>query len=49
MLGDKCCENSFKCVNDQCIPLYKICDGASDCDDGSDEDHICKGDFAKMY
>ena len=49
MLGDKCTGNNFKCADDQCIPLNKICDGVSDCDDGSDEAHICKGDLHKYW
>ena len=41
--GDKCTENSFKCANDQCVPSTKVCDGTSDCYDGSDEAEICRG------
>ena len=45
--GDKCTENSFKCANDQCVPSTKVCDGTSDCYDGSDEAEICRGNIWK--
>ncbi|CAG0883303.1 unnamed protein product [Darwinula stevensoni] len=41
----QCSSNLFECISDGvCIPKSWICDGASDCKDGSDEDRIlCEG------
>ena len=41
----QCSSNLFECISDGvCIPKSWICDGASDCKDGSDEDRtLCEG------
>ncbi|VDP97366.1 unnamed protein product [Trichobilharzia regenti] len=35
---DICPEGSRRCRSGQCLPSGRFCDGARDCDDGSDED-----------
>lgn len=32
-----CSIRQFRCADSKCIPLTWICDGETDCDDGSDE------------
>lgn len=51
-----CPPSTFRCSNDQCIPLVRKCDGIRDCWDGSDEiNDQCKtwycipGDFKCKY
>ncbi|PZC72580.1 hypothetical protein B5X24_HaOG210911 [Helicoverpa armigera] len=40
---DSCSVNEFSCADSSCISLSSICDGARDCDDGSDEAHCSPG------
>ena len=42
-IGDICPLHSFMCANDDCIPASRVCDGIADCEDNSDEMHVCKG------
>ncbi len=34
---NECKTNQFQCRSGECVPNTWICDGAKDCDDGSDE------------
>lgn len=37
-----CLKDEFACSNGVCIPLVAVCDNATDCEDGDDEDaNIC--------
>ncbi|XP_047039337.1 modular serine protease-like [Helicoverpa zea] len=38
-----CSVDEFSCADSSCISLSSICDGARDCDDGSDEAHCSPG------
>ncbi|XP_019635147.1 PREDICTED: sushi, von Willebrand factor type A, EGF and pentraxin domain-containing protein 1-like [Branchiostoma belcheri] len=35
--ADACLEGQFRCVSGRCIPAAARCDGAADCEDGTDE------------
>ncbi len=37
-ISSSCASVNFTCRNGQCITRRKVCDGQSDCSDGSDED-----------
>ena len=39
----ECPPHAFRCANDQCVSFNEVCDGMPDCQDGSDEMTICKG------
>ena len=43
--GYTCTPPEVKCADDlQCVNYLQLCDGHSDCDDGSDEElNMCKG------
>lgn len=43
-----CKNDEFKCSNDKCIPKIKMCDGANDCGDYSDEGKQC-GKYIFLY
>lgn len=36
-------EGEFTCINGECIQKDRFCDGLTDCSDGTDEPHGCKG------
>ncbi|XP_032783777.2 uncharacterized protein LOC116921556 isoform X1 [Daphnia magna] len=49
VLENKCKANQYKCNTGECIPNTWVCDGATDCEGGSDED-LCvqhMNDFSK--
>ena len=41
----ECPKNHFICKNKKCIHKNKLCDGANDCDDNSDEIVGCEGNW----
>ena len=40
-----CPKNHFICENKKCIHNNKLCDGANDCDDDSDEGSVCESNW----
>ena len=44
-----CPKNHFICENEKCIHNNKLCDGANDCDDDSDESFFCEGNWKCVY
>ena len=39
--GNICLLNQFRCSNNNCVPVSKVCNEADDCGDLSDENFVC--------
>lgn len=45
---DRCLEDEWKCLNSQCIPFNKRCDGHMNCYDSSDEENCICGENVSL-
>ena len=43
--GEVCASHQFECASGRCIPFSWSCDGENDCDDASDENEHCRGEY----
>ena len=47
-LAEECSADHFQCADAQCVNSGAVCDGHTDCEDGSDELQRC-GEWDSLY